>query len=294
MTPATIQRCIGRPERPPDAPPEYTKYRSRPRLFGRAAATPSERRAGRRPARASRRSPDGAGSRRPGPWRVVRWVVLARRRLARCSRSCSSSSARRSSRARSPTPPSARSAARLPAHEPEHHPRPRAPTSAARPRPSRAPRRARRAARTRSCCCASAAGRNARLSIPATRSSTSPATAATRSTPPTPSAARRSPSRRSSSTRASTVNHLIEVNFDELPGAHRRAWAASTTRAAASSPRSTAATRTAASRCALQAGHDHLNGDQALALARTRKNACNARENDLDPRAPPAAASSPR
>ena len=25
----------------------------------------------------------------------------------------------------------------------------------------------------------------------------------------------------------------------------------------------------------------HLNGDQALALARTRKNACNARENDL-------------
>ena len=37
------------------------------------------------------------------------------------------------------------------------------------------------------------------------------------------------------------VNHLIEVNFDELPAAHRRDGRRSTTPAAASSPRSTAA-----------------------------------------------------
>ena len=40
----------------------------------------------------------------------------------------------------------------------------------------------------------------------------------------------------------------------------------------------------------IRAGEEkHLNGKQALALARVRKNDCNPRENDLTPRAPPAA-----
>ena len=145
-----------------------------------------------------------------------------------------------------------------------------------------------RAARTRSCSCASAAATAPSSRSRATRSSTSPATAATRSTPPTRSAAPRSRSRRSSSTSASTINHVFEVNFDELPRRSSTRWAGSTTPAAASSRASTAASRTAASRCACSAGTTHIDGKQALALARTRKNACNPRENDLHARAPPA------
>ena len=79
-----------------------------------------------------------------------------------------------------------------------------------------------RAAATRSCSCAPAAGTAPSCRSRATPSSTSPATGATRSTPPTRSAAPRSRSRRSSSTSASTIDHVFEVNFDELPRPRRR------------------------------------------------------------------------
>ena len=58
-------------------------------------------------------------------------------------------------------------------------------------------------------------------------------------------------------------------------------WAASTTPAAASCRASTAASTTAASRCACSRGTTHIDGKQALALARTRHNLCNPKENDL-------------
>ena len=84
-------------------------------------------------------------------------------------------------------------------------------------RAGRADDRRRRAGRTRSCCCASAAAPTRSSRSCATPWSTSPATAATRSTPRTRSAARRWRSRPSSSTSASTINHLVEVNFENFP-----------------------------------------------------------------------------
>ena len=65
-------------------------------------------------------------------------------------------------------------------------------------------------------------------------------------------------------------------------------WAASTTPAAASSRASTAASRTAASRCACAAGTTHIDGKQALALARTRHNDVQPARGRPHPRAPPA------
>ncbi len=80
----------------------------------------------------------------------------------------------------------------------------------------------------------------------------------------------------------------------ELPEAGRRAGRRRRTTRLRRARRSTAASRTAASRCACARGEHHLDGKQALALARTRKNDCNPSRGRPHPRATPAADPRPR
>ena len=83
------------------------------------------------------------------------------------------------------------------------------------------------------------------------------------------------------------IDHVFEVNFDNFPAPRRRDGRHRLHAAAASSRASTAASRTAASRCACRAGTTHIDGKQALALSRTRHNLCNPGERPHT-RAPPA------
>ena len=74
MTPATIQRFMSVPNGT-DAPPEYTKYRSRPKLFGRGGDAVEVT-----PDGAPRELPPRPGRRRfrtPRPRRIVLWLVFA-------------------------------------------------------------------------------------------------------------------------------------------------------------------------------------------------------------------------
>ena len=121
---------------------------------------------------------------------------------------------------------------------------------------SRARRRAAAGARTRSCSCASAAARTRGSRSRATRSSTSPATAARRSTPRTPSAApplavadgRGVPRHRGQPRRRGRLR--------ELPRADRRDGRHQLHRAAASSRASTAASSNGGYTLRLRRGHD--------------------------------------
>jgi LCP family protein required for cell wall assembly len=77
------------------------------------------------------------------------------------------------------------------------------------------------------------------------------------------------------------VNHLIEVNFDEFPGLIDAMGGINYTGGCVVS-KVNGGYANGGVTVRIRAGvKTHLNGDQALALARTRKNACNARENDL-------------
>ena len=67
----------------------------------------------------------------------------------------------------------------------------------------------------------------------------------------------------------------------QLPEVHRRDRRGRRQDRADLLDRSAAGPRTAASRCSCSPGTHHLNGIQALTLARTRENACNAASNDL-------------
>ena len=87
--------------------------------------------------------------------------------------------------------------------------------------------------------------------------------------------------------RASTSTTSSRSTSRTSPPSSTRS-AASTTAAAASSSASTAAPATAATRCACKRGENHLDGEQALALARTRKNECNPARERPHARAPPA------
>jgi LCP family protein required for cell wall assembly len=63
-----------RPPDPPEGPPQYTKYRARPQLFGRGADAGALDRF-RREGDGRRKAP---GTRRPWTWRrVVKWIVVA-------------------------------------------------------------------------------------------------------------------------------------------------------------------------------------------------------------------------
>ncbi len=77
------------------------------------------------------------------------------------------------------------------------------------------------------------------------------------------------------------VNHLIEVSFDEFPGLID-AMGGITYRGGCVVSRVNGGYANGGVTVRIRAGvPKHLNGDQALALARTRKNSCNPRENDL-------------
>ena len=171
---------------------------------------------------------------------------------------------------------------RLPAHERRTRSSCSAPTRARRARasPARSDRRARRG-RTRSCSCASAAARNASLSIPRDTVVDIPGhgqdkiNAAYAIGGPALAIAHGR-----GSTSASTVNHLVEVNFENFPelidalggiDVHRRLRRLAHQRRHASNGGYT---------LRLRAGTNELDGKQALALARTRKNDCNPREDD--------------
>jgi LCP family protein required for cell wall assembly len=77
------------------------------------------------------------------------------------------------------------------------------------------------------------------------------------------------------------VNHLIEVSFDEFPGLIDAMGGINCTGGCVVS-KVNGGYANGGVTVRIRAGvKTHLNGDQALALARTRKNACNPRENDL-------------
>jgi LCP family protein required for cell wall assembly len=77
------------------------------------------------------------------------------------------------------------------------------------------------------------------------------------------------------------VNHIIEVSFDEFPGLID-AMGGITYRGGCVVSKVNGGYANGGVTVRIRAGvPTHLNGDQALALARTRKNSCNVRENDL-------------
>jgi LCP family protein required for cell wall assembly len=77
------------------------------------------------------------------------------------------------------------------------------------------------------------------------------------------------------------VNHLIEVNFDEFPGLIDAMGGINYTGGCVVSKVNGGYANGGVTVRIRAGSKTHLNGDQALALARTRKNACNPRENDL-------------
>jgi LCP family protein required for cell wall assembly len=77
------------------------------------------------------------------------------------------------------------------------------------------------------------------------------------------------------------VNHIIEVNFDEFPDLID-AMGGITYRGGCVVSKVNGGYANGGVTVRIRAGvPTHLNGDQALALARTRKNSCNSNENDL-------------
>jgi LCP family protein required for cell wall assembly len=77
------------------------------------------------------------------------------------------------------------------------------------------------------------------------------------------------------------VNHIIEVSFDEFPGLIDAMGGINYTGGCVVSKVNGGYANGGVTVRIRSGVKTHLNGDQALALARTRKNACNPRENDL-------------
>ena len=77
------------------------------------------------------------------------------------------------------------------------------------------------------------------------------------------------------------INHVIEVSFDEFPGLID-AMGGITYKGGCVVSKVNGGYANGGVTVRIRSGKPtHLNGDQALALARTRKNLCNVRENDL-------------
>ena len=243
--PAAIQAlAASAAERHRREPPRYTKYRSRPKLFGRGSdaveVTPEGV-----PRDAPAAAAGGAGTAALGAWRVVRWVAARARRLGRARPVLFLVSAQIEQGKVSDAADAQLGGAGFPLTSPNTilvlGSDQRGSATARAGRSTSAPGRSDsimlHARRRR--------GERAAVHRPRHASSTSPATAGRRSTRPTPSAARRSRSdgRAVHGHRRSTTSSRSTSTSSR---ASSTPWAASTTRAAASSPRSTAATRTAA------------------------------------------------
>jgi LCP family protein required for cell wall assembly len=76
------------------------------------------------------------------------------------------------------------------------------------------------------------------------------------------------------------VNHLVEVNFDNFPD-FIDALGGIDIKTGCVVSKINGGTRNGGYTLRLRKGSNHISGKQALALARTRKNDCNASENDL-------------
>ena len=265
--------------REPEAPPEYRRYRTRPRLLSRGRrrreSLLDELRGRARAAGAPAAAGSRSAGRRRGSWlAVVGWIVLVARPLPRQLAQVHQDRRRqRDARRRSPRRPgpAARHDDARPGLRPAHEGHEGARREHVGPEPLRLdPAPAHRRRRTRP----SSRSR-------ATRSSTSPATGATRSTRPTRSAARRSRSARSSSSsgsRSTTSSLSTSTTFPTLIDAHGRHRRTRRLRRLAHQRRLGA---TAATRCGCAPARTTSTAAQALALARTRKNHCNPSENDL-------------
>ena len=76
------------------------------------------------------------------------------------------------------------------------------------------------------------------------------------------------------------INHVVEVNFENFPGfINALGGVTVTTRCVTSNING--GTANGGFTLKLRAGRHHLDGDQALAFARTRKNECNPAEDDI-------------
>ena len=95
---------------------------------------------------------------------------------------------------------------------------------------------------------------------------------------------------RRGSTSASTINHVIEVNFDDFPEPDRRDGRHQLQGRLRRREGQRRLQATAASRCASSAGEERTStASRRSRSPRMRKNDCNPSENDLTARAPPAA-----
>ena len=136
-----------------------------------------------------------------------------------------------------------------------------------------------RADRTRSCCCASAAAPTRSSRSSATPWWTSPATGATRSTPRTRSAVPSLAIETVESYLGIDINHLVEVNFENFPDLIDALGGITYTGNCVIS-KINGGSRNGGTTLRLKAGTNELNGDEALALARTRHNDCRPQETD--------------
>ena len=266
-----------------DDKPQYTLYRARPKFLRRRDDDGGLRDMQQAPAAYEEPPPKPRRPRRRiGVWRIVRWLVAGARGVAahladpvpRLRPDPVRAGLRRGrERARR---------RRLHAHVAEHGPACSAPTRAR--SDSKEPGANKigepLAVGLDPADARSAAARTRRSRSRATRSSTSPATGRTRSTRRTRSAARRSRSAPSSSTSGSKVNHLVEVNFENFPQLID-ALGGITYRGGCVVSRINGGFKNGGYTLRLKAGEQEIDGKQALALARTRKNECNKRENDL-------------
>jgi LCP family protein required for cell wall assembly len=76
------------------------------------------------------------------------------------------------------------------------------------------------------------------------------------------------------------VNHLVEVSFENFPE-FIDSLGGITVKTGCVKSKINGGRKNGGTTLRLKAGDNHLNGKQALALARTRKNACNLADNDL-------------
>ena len=140
-------------------------------------------------------------------------------------------------------------------------------------------RRGRRA-RTRSCCCGSAAARTRRSRSRATPSSTSPGSGQNKINAAYAIGGPALAIRTVENYLGIPVNHLIEVNFENFPQLID-ALGGVDYRGGCVVSRINGGFKNGGYTLRLKAGEQEIDGKQALASARTRKNECNPKESDL-------------
>ena len=276
MTPATIQRCMSAPNGT-DAPPEYTKYRSRPKLFGRGSDAVEVA-----PDGVPRELPPQPGRRRftaPGPWRVVRWVVLALVGWVVLSAVLFLVSAQIEQGKVSDAADAQLGGAGFPLTSPNTilvlGSDQRGAATAEPGASTSAPGRSDSIMLLRV-----GGGANARLSIARDTLADIPGHGRQKINAAYAFGGAALAIRTVEQYTGIDVNHLIEVNFDEFPGLIDAMGGIDYTGGCVVS-RINGGFSNGGFTLRLRRGTTHIDGKQALALARTRHNLCNPKENDL-------------